>query len=81
MLCQNRDAVLGRVCDPCSQGLLSVLSDVERDIRDLIGVGDLLGAVKATGDPFSYRGSGGFGSSKPAGERCSLEVRQVNDAA
>jgi len=66
VLCQNRDAMLGRVCDPCSQGLLSVLSDVERDVRDLVGVGDLLGAVKAKGDPYSYRGSRGFGSSAPA---------------
>jgi len=66
VLCQHRDAMLGRVCDPCSQGLLSVLSDVERDIRDLLGVGDLLGAVKAKGDPYSYRGSRGFGSSAPA---------------
>ncbi len=66
VLCQNRDAMLGRVCDPCSQGLLSVLSDVERDIRDLVGVGDLLGAVKAKGDPYSYRGSRGFGPSAPA---------------
>jgi len=65
-LCQNRDAMLGRVCDPCSQGLLSVLFDVERDTRDLVGVGDLLGAVKAKGDPYSYRGSRGFGSSAPA---------------
>lgn len=66
MLCQNRDAMLGHVCDPCSQGLLSVLSDVERDTRDLADVGDLLGAVKAKGDPYSYRGSRGFGPSTPA---------------
>lgn len=66
VLCESRDTVLGRVCDPCSQGLLSVLSDVERDTRDLVGVGDLLGAVKATGDPYSYRGSRGLGSSTPA---------------
>lgn len=65
VLCRNRDAMLGGVCDPCSQGLLSVLSDVERDIRDLVGVGDLLGPVKAKGDPYSYRGSRGFGSSAP----------------
>jgi len=65
-LCQNRDAMLGRVCDPCSQGLLSVLFDVERDTRDLVGVGDLLGAVKAKGDPYAYRGTRGFGSSAPA---------------
>jgi len=66
VLCESRDAMLGRVCDPCSQGLLSVLSDVEWDIRDLLGIGDLLGAVKAKGDPYSYRGSRGFGSSAPA---------------
>jgi len=62
VLCESRDTVLGRVCDPCSQGLLSVLSDVERDARDLTAVGDVLGAVQAKGDPYAFRGSRGFGS-------------------
>jgi len=51
---------------PALRGFLSVLSDVERDARDLTAVGDVLGAVQAKGDPYAFRGSRGFGSSAPA---------------
>lgn len=66
VLCESRDPALGRVCDPCSQHLLSVLADVERDARDLTAVGDVLGAVTSKGDPYAYRGSRGSGYTAPA---------------